>query len=244
MRSNLVAQCGITAFSNEVRLKHTASSHCLLQVDQDSEGNAVLVCPPVEPGCLYPEEVSTCVLAQLLADASRHTGRQVSKAVITVPAYFSDEQREATVAAGACCNTAVCRHVVSHAVQLLALQQCTSALAVHLCRSKLLAAVHPAAARHSHVAAVGLLAAGKLAGLETVRLIREPVAAALAYGLDLTEEQVGCCCCCCSCCLGCCCQSSTMDACRTSNCTANSRLCLCLRLVALPRHAALHVQCS
>jgi molecular chaperone DnaK (HSP70) len=71
------------------------------QVDQDSEGNAVLVCPHVEPGCLYPEEVSTCVLAQLLADAARHTGRDVSKAVITVPAYFSDEQREATVAAGA-----------------------------------------------------------------------------------------------------------------------------------------------
>jgi hypothetical protein len=36
-----------------------------------------------------------------------------------------------------------------------------------------------------------LLLAGKLAGLQTVRLIREPVAAALAYGLDLTEEQVG-----------------------------------------------------
>lgn len=35
------------------------------------------------------------------------------------------------------------------------------------------------------------LPAGKLAGLETVRLIREPVAAALAYGLDLEEEQVG-----------------------------------------------------
>lgn len=32
--------------------------------------------------------------------------------------------------------------------------------------------------------------AGRLAGLETVRLIREPVAAALAYGLDLSEEQV------------------------------------------------------
>ncbi|WIA29514.1 hypothetical protein OEZ86_012015 [Tetradesmus obliquus] len=100
------------------------------EVDQDSEGNAVLVCSHVEPGCLYPEEVSTCVLAQLLADAARHTGRQVSKAVITVPAYFSDEQRQATVAAGT------------------------------------------------------------LAGLDTVRLIREPVAAALAYGLDLTEEQV------------------------------------------------------
>jgi molecular chaperone DnaK (HSP70) len=35
-----------------------------------------------------------------------------------------------------------------------------------------------------------LLPAGKLAGLDTVRLIREPVAAALAYGLDLTAEQV------------------------------------------------------
>lgn len=35
-----------------------------------------------------------------------------------------------------------------------------------------------------------LVASGKLAGLETVRLIREPVAAALAYGLDLNEEQV------------------------------------------------------
>lgn len=60
----------------------------------------VLVCPHVEPGCLYPEEVSACVLAQLLDDARRVTGRPVSKAVVTVPAYFDDEQREATVSAG------------------------------------------------------------------------------------------------------------------------------------------------
>eukprot|EP00775_Hariotina_reticulata_P011055 gene11055-11210_t len=99
-------------------------------VEQDSEGNVVLECPHVEPGCLYPEEVSAVVLHQLLEEARTQTGAIVNKAVITVPAYFNDEQREATVAAG------------------------------------------------------------KLAGLETVRLIREPVAAALAYGLDLAEEQV------------------------------------------------------
>lgn len=55
----------------------------------------------------------------------------ITKAVISVPAYFDDPQREATIAAG------------------------------------------------------------KLAGLEVVRLLREPVAAALAYGLDLQEDQVG-----------------------------------------------------
>eukprot|EP00878_Enallax_costatus_P032537 GHUV01035765.1.p1 GENE.GHUV01035765.1~~GHUV01035765.1.p1 ORF type:complete len:501 (+),score=142.98 GHUV01035765.1:78-1505(+) len=101
------------------------------KVSQDSEGNVVLDCPHVEPGCLYPEEVSACVLHQLLQDAAQHTGTDnITKAVITVPAYFTDEQREATITAG------------------------------------------------------------KLAGLETVRLIREPVAAALAYGLDLSEDQV------------------------------------------------------
>jgi hypothetical protein len=48
-----------------------------------------------------------------------------------------------------------------------------------------------AAAPLAVACAYALSLAGKLAGLETVRLIREPVAAALAYGLDLTEEQVG-----------------------------------------------------
>ncbi|KAF8073120.1 dnaK [Scenedesmus sp. PABB004] len=100
-------------------------------VAADSEGATVLACPHVPPGCLYPEEVSGCVVAQLLDDARAATGAAaVTKAVITVPAYFDDAQRDATVAAG------------------------------------------------------------RLAGLETVRLVREPVAAALAYGLDLAEEQV------------------------------------------------------
>lgn len=75
----------------------------MLQVDQDSDGNTVLACPYVEPGCLYPEEVSACIVQQLLEDAAQHTGvPAITKAVITVPAYFDDKQRDATIAAGAC----------------------------------------------------------------------------------------------------------------------------------------------
>jgi molecular chaperone DnaK len=78
---------------------------------------------------LYPEEVSGQVLAKLLEAAEAFSGRPVGKAVISVPAYFTDSQREATVTAG------------------------------------------------------------RIAGLDTVRIIREPVAAALAYGLDALEDQ-------------------------------------------------------
>jgi hypothetical protein len=64
----------------------------------------VLTCPHVSAGYLYPEEVSACVLSQLLEDAAAATGAEaISKAVITVPAYFSDEQREATITAGKPC---------------------------------------------------------------------------------------------------------------------------------------------
>ncbi|PNW75659.1 hypothetical protein CHLRE_12g535700v5 [Chlamydomonas reinhardtii] len=98
------------------------------KVSADEDGAVVLDCPNVGPGYLYPEEVSAQVVSQLVADAAAHTRGRVTKAVIAVPAYFDDRQREATVAAG------------------------------------------------------------KLAGLETVRLLREPVAAALAYGLDLRQD--------------------------------------------------------
>lgn len=101
------------------------------RVSADEDGSVMLPCPWVGPGALYPEEVSACVVAQLLEDAARETGQgPVTKAVVSVPAYFDDAQREATIAAG------------------------------------------------------------QLAGLEVVRLVKEPVAAALAYGLDLDEEQV------------------------------------------------------
>ena len=76
-----------------------------------------------------PPEISAMVLQKLKADAEAYLGETVSQAVITVPAYFSDAQRQATKDAG------------------------------------------------------------KIAGLEVLRIINEPTAAALAYGLDKDQDE-------------------------------------------------------
>ena len=77
-----------------------------------------------------PPEISAMVLQKLKREAERYLGQEVTEAVVTVPAYFNDAQRQATKDAG------------------------------------------------------------KIAGLDVKRIINEPTAAALAYGLDKKEDQI------------------------------------------------------
>jgi molecular chaperone DnaK len=97
-------------------------------VKNDNKGNVKLECPSLGRD-FSSEEISAEVLRKLVDDASKHLGEPVKQAVITVPAYFNDSQRQATKDAG------------------------------------------------------------KIAGLEVLRIINEPTAASLAYGLDKKNNE-------------------------------------------------------
>ncbi len=96
------------------------------EVTEGKEGRAVIT---INGKQMLPQEVSAKVLMKLKKDAEAYLGQPVTKAVITVPAYFDDNQRQATKDAG------------------------------------------------------------EIAGLEVVRIINEPTAATLAYGLDKKKEE-------------------------------------------------------
>jgi molecular chaperone DnaK len=93
------------------------------QIRADDRGNIKVRCPK-QKKYFAPEELSAMILRKLADEASRYLGEDVTAAVITVPAYFNDSQRQAT------------------------------------------------------------RDAGKIAGLEILRIVNEPTAASLAYGLD------------------------------------------------------------
>ncbi|MGV2827821.1 molecular chaperone DnaK [Myxosarcina sp. GI1(2024)] len=94
----------------------------------DELGNIKIRCPRLKKE-FAPEEISAMILRKLAEEAERYLGEAVTGAVITVPAYFNDSQRQAT------------------------------------------------------------RDAGRIAGLEVLRIINEPTAAALAYGLDQRRAQ-------------------------------------------------------
>ena len=96
----------------------------------EKSGSSVKLKCPVLDKQFSPEEVSSQVLRKLAEDAGKYLGQTVTQAVITVPAYFNDSQRQATKDAG------------------------------------------------------------KIAGLEVLRIVNEPTAAALAYGLDKENEKI------------------------------------------------------
>jgi molecular chaperone DnaK len=98
------------------------------KVTKDQNGNIKIKCTSLNKD-FSPEEISAQVLRKLINDASNYLGQEVTQAVITVPAYFNDSQRQATIDAG------------------------------------------------------------KIAGIEVLRIINEPTAASLAYGLDQKQNE-------------------------------------------------------
>jgi molecular chaperone DnaK len=97
-------------------------------IKRDELGNIKIRCPKLKKE-FAPEEVSAMILRKLAEEAERYLGETITGAVITVPAYFNDSQRQAT------------------------------------------------------------RDAGRIAGLDVLRIINEPTAAALAYGLDQHRPQ-------------------------------------------------------
>ena len=98
------------------------------KVIKDDNGNIKIKCSSLNKD-FSPEEISAQVIRKLITDAKDYLKQDVTKAVITVPAYFNDSQRQATVDAG------------------------------------------------------------KIAGIEVLRIINEPTAASLAYGLDKKQNE-------------------------------------------------------
>jgi molecular chaperone DnaK len=113
--------------SKETEIKSEAKQ-LPYKITKDSNDNIKIKCPALTKD-FSPEEISAQVLRKLINDATSYLSQEVTQAVITVPAYFNDSQRQAT------------------------------------------------------------MDAGKIAGIEVLRIINEPTAASLAYGLDKKQNE-------------------------------------------------------
>ena len=109
----------------EIRNELQQSSYIIIS---DDNQNIKIKCPALNKE-FAPEEISAQVLRKLVDDASKYLGESITQAVITVPAYFNDSQRQATKDAG------------------------------------------------------------KIAGLDVLRIINEPTAASLSYGLEKQDNE-------------------------------------------------------
>lgn len=69
-------------------------------IKESDEGGVLLENPQSEKGFSTPEEISSILLEKMIASVAETTNQTVSKAVISVPAYFDEAQREATITAG------------------------------------------------------------------------------------------------------------------------------------------------
>jgi len=108
---------------------NSLSKQVSYKIEEDQQTNRVKInCPRLKKD-LSPEEIAAMILRRLIEDASRYLNEEIRQAVITVPAYFNDSQRQAT------------------------------------------------------------RDAGKIAGLEVLRILNEPTSASLAYGLDQERNQ-------------------------------------------------------
>jgi molecular chaperone DnaK (HSP70) len=87
--------------ATDLLLRSQEAKKLAYKVVADEDGAAALQCEnSSEEGPLYPEEVSAYVVRELLNLVTDGCGTDIERAVISVPAYFDEEQREATVCAG------------------------------------------------------------------------------------------------------------------------------------------------